>query len=92
MKYLANDNVEEFQPFDARHVEELANAALKGMELVMHDDLTTPVEILVAGFAILEKILTSMKLVEDPVDRFENAREIGKMLDELKLEYGQVPN
>lgn len=74
------------------HADMLARAALLGMENVAIDGLTTVDDVLCASFMVLDKVLGAHKRLQSPADATSNSKEIGKVLQELLLEYGTVAN
>lgn len=77
---------------DAWMVEKLVHAAMMGMEQATVPDITTPSEILSASFTMLTRTLEAMKKLQAPEDRDTNTREIARVLGELLVDYGSVPN
>lgn len=49
-------------------------------------------EIVSALFTVLDRTLAGVRKFQDPDDRFHNAREISRLLDEIKTDYGRVPS
>ena len=74
------------------HIDQLVRAATLGMEKATIPDLTTPSEILSATFEMLERTLRAVRKLEAPNDRAYNARQVHKILDEMMIDFGQVPS
>lgn len=76
---------------DPATVESLVLAASAGMEQVSLMEHTTAAEVLSAVFTLLDRTLTTMHRLQDPKDRLHNIREIARVLEEMKLEHGTLP-
>ncbi len=77
---------------DPEMVEDLVKAALVGLEKSVITDVTTDTEIISAMFTLLDRTLRAMRRLQTPSERFQNAAEINKALQEMLLDYGYVPN
>lgn len=74
------------------HADQLARAALLGMENTAIDGITTVDDVLCASFMVLDKVLGAHKRLQASEDAAANAKEIGKVLQELILQYATVVN
>ena len=78
--------------YNQYHADSLTKAALLSMESSAIDGITTVDDVLCASFMILDRVLGAHKRLQAPEDAASNAKEIGKVLQELLLEYGTVVN
>lgn len=51
-----------------------------------------PSEIVSALFTVLDRTLSGIRKFQNPDERFHNAREISRLLEELRIDYGSVPS
>lgn len=84
--------VDMFDECDPEMVKVLMEAALKGMKNACIEEVTTPSEIVSAAFTLLDHILITVRENQPPETRPQNTREIYKMLADLTLEHGKLPN
>lgn len=77
---------------DPEMVEKLIQAATSAMERAVIPDITTPSEIATASFVLLDRTLRGIRKLSPPRDRAQNAKEFGRILNELIVDHGKVPN
>lgn len=77
---------------DPAMVTSLVNAGLKGLRRATIDGITTPSEVVTASFTILSTVLEGVMRVQGKDERFVNAKEFSRRLNELIVEYGKVPS
>lgn len=77
---------------DPEMIEAIVKAARTGMSRAVIPDVTTSSEVLSAVFTLLDRTLRSVRSLQTPEERFENAAEINKVLKELLTDHGHVPN
>jgi len=73
-------------------VEQLVKGASMGMSNTVVPNITTHEEVISAAFTFLDRTLRSVRKLQSPEDRFENASLIRKVLDDLKVDHGNVPS
>ncbi len=77
---------------DPDHVRALARAAMNAMEHTADPDLTSVSEVLSACFTVLSWMLQTVQKVQLPEDRLHNTHEIYRILQEMQVEFGSLPN
>ena len=80
------------QSADPIRVEQLVQAIGSAMERACIQDATTAADVLSAIFTTLDRILNGMRAKQRPEDRFYNAKEISRILQEMLLNHGSLPN
>ncbi len=80
------------ESIDEEMVERLIVAASHAMERTAIPDITTPGEVASATFLLLDRTLRGIRKLSPPEDRFKNAQEFGRILNELLIDHGKVPN
>jgi len=90
MSYL--NNTETQDPPDPHMVEAMANAAAQAMEHTAIPDITTPAEVLSAAFTLLDRTLRGIRRFQSPEDQAANAKEIARVLHEMLIDFGSLPN
>ena len=88
-KYQRQSNSDGYSHY---HADVLTKAALLGIESTAIDGITTVDDVLCASFMVLDRVLGAQKRLQAPRDAAENAKEIGKVLQELLLTYWTQPN
>lgn len=81
--------VDDVDPFT---VENLVRAATGGMTKAVTPNVTTHNEVLSAAFTLLDRTMRSIRKIQSPQDRFENAQLIHKALSEMLTDHGHVPS
>lgn len=82
----------EYEPCDPEMVEKLITAAASAMQRVAIPDVTTTSEFVSASFMLLDRTLRSVRKVAPAKDKFVNAKEFARILNEMILDHGKVPN
>lgn len=77
---------------DPQHVSDLTDHITEAMADFAAARQSSPAEIVSALFTVLDRTLCGIRKLQDPDDRFHNAREISRLLDEIKTDYGRVPS
>lgn len=77
---------------DPHMVEALVNAAASAMERASIPDITTATEVLSASFTLLDRTLRAVRHMEQPEDRAHNTKEIARVLQEMLVDFGSLPN
>ena len=77
---------------DPMMVEQLVRAAAGAMEHASIPDMTTPSELLSATFTLLERTLYAMRKLQAKEDRAYNAKAVAKVLNDMLVDFGSVPN
>jgi len=83
---------EDYNPPSTYIVEQLVRAATVAMEQAAGPDNATPSEVLSACFTLLDRMLRATGKLQAAEDRASNAREIHKVLQEMLVEFGSLPN
>lgn len=73
-------------------VESLTNAAINAMEQTCVSNMVSPAELVSATFTLLDRTLRACRALEEQHDRMSNAKEIKRVLEELMVEFGSIPN
>lgn len=81
-----------YAPCDPEMVEKLIAAASNAMQRTAIPDITTPSEVASATFILLDRTLRGIRKLSPPQDRAGNAREFSRILTELIIDHGKVPN
>lgn len=77
---------------DYAMVEQLVLAAANAMERATIPNITTAAEVLSAVFTLTSRTLSAMRKLQDPKDATFNANAVRKVLEELLVDFGHVPN
>lgn len=77
---------------DPEMIEMLVKAASSGMSKAVIPELTTHSEVLSAAFTFLDRTLRSVRKLQTIDDRFFNATQINKALQDMITDHGHVPN
>lgn len=77
---------------DPYMVEQLVRAALGAMQRTSIPNITTSGELISASFTILDRMLLATRNMQSPEDQAFNTKEIARVLQELMVDYGQIPN
>lgn len=75
-----------------RNVHKISAALSKALFDMADTEDTTQADVLSALFTTLRNMLLASKHVEDPKDHDNNAREIGRVLMDLLVEFGTPAN
>ena len=73
-------------------VDTLVGAFTKVIDSAAKVDEITPSEIISALVVLLDRSLRGARKFQDPTARFEDAAEISRVLNNLLIEHGRVPN
>lgn len=73
-------------------VETLVQAISLSLEHACIPDVTTPSEVLSALFTSLDRMLHAMQDLEAAEDTAFNRKQVGKVLQDMLLEYGSILN
>jgi hypothetical protein len=85
-------NLKEDQECDTETVEALVTASTAAMSRIAERDDASPSEVLTALFTILDRTLYGIRRFQEPAERFGNAIEIRRVLDDLIIDHGRLPN
>lgn len=77
---------------DPTIVEGLVSASMNAMSRAADRGGASPSEVLSALITLLDRSLRGVRKFQDSSDRFHNAREISRALNDLIIEHGRVPN
>ena len=73
-------------------VEALVRGAQSGMRKASIEDVTSASEMLTAVVVFLDRTLMGIRKIQSPEERFHNAKEINRILNELLTDHGRVPS
>lgn len=77
---------------DPERVSELTDYITEALADFATANESSPSEIVSALFTVLDRTLLGVRRFQDPNERFHNAREISRLLEELRVDYGSVPS
>lgn len=99
MQYLSlsgNDSkmitLQEDMGCDPAVVEGLVATSMNAMSKAADRGGASPSEVLSALLTLLDRSLRGVRKFQDASDRFHNAREISRALNEMIVEHGRVPS
>ena len=73
-------------------VEKLTNYIMEVVAECFEEEDVTTSDVISALFTVLERTLRGIRKLQDPDERFHNAKEISRILNELLVEFGRVPS
>lgn len=73
-------------------VESLVKAATNGLAKEVIPNVTTEAEVISAVFTLLDRTLRSLRKLQPPDVRFQNATHINKALKDMLTDHGTVPH
>jgi len=73
-------------------VETLVKAATHAMERASIGDMTTPADIVSASFTLLARTLRAARKLQPSEDQVSNTKEVARVLQELLVDFGSLPN
>lgn len=73
-------------------VEGLVSVSMNAMSKAADRGGASPSEVLSAILTLLDRSLRGVRKFQDPSDRFQNAKEISRTLNDMIIEHGRVPN
>lgn len=74
------------------HVEDLSSYLTEALADYAATNDSTPSEIVSALFTVLDRTLSGIRKFQSSDERFHNAREISRFLEDLQTNYGKVPS
>ncbi len=77
---------------DEATVERLTEYIMEVVAECFEEENVSTSDVISALFTVLERTLRGIRKLQEPDERFHNAREIKKVLDELLIEFGRVPS
>jgi hypothetical protein len=77
---------------DPARVEKLADYLTEVLSECFDFENVNASDVISAQFTVLDRSLRGIRKLQDPSERFDNAREIGRILNEMLIEYGRVPS
>lgn len=73
-------------------VESLVATSMTAMSKAADRGGASPSEVLSALLTLLDRSLRGVRKFQDSADRFKNAKEISRVLNDMIIEHGRVPN
>lgn len=77
---------------DDEKIERLSDYIIDAVAECFEDEETTSSDVLAAFLLSLERTLRGLRKVQEPEERFENAKLIKTALNDLLVEFGRVPS
>lgn len=85
-------NLQEDLDCDPVVVEAIVIASTNAMSKAADRDEASPSEVLSAIFTLLDRSLRGVRRFQDDTERFANAKEISRVLNDLLMDHGKVPH
>ena len=89
---LGRDLNDDLSACDPMMIEKLVAAASSAMSKTAIPHVTSVSEILSATLTLLDRTLRMVRLAQTPEDRAANTKEVARVLSDMLIEHGSLPN